>query len=102
MTPLGSPVLPLEKMMVARSSREPGAAPGVEDEDGDDSDGFPSLSDRSIMEAGIRQAMASAVIFSTNPGFAASSSSKIVSQGTLSFSFSRNTFDVTTVLIPHC
>ncbi len=86
-TPFGSPVLPLEKMIVARSSS------------------FAAFCCPSALvshRAGNKTAISSATIFSLARGFSASSSSRIALAGTSSFTRSRNAFDVTTVSNSHC
>ena len=85
-TPLGSPVLPLEKMMVARSSSD-----------------FvvPPLSERSSEAPGKIQS-SSAISFSPRRGAAAASSIRIVLPGTVSGIFSSSNFVVMTVSILHC
>src|SRR4030095_585625 len=80
-TPLGSPVLPLEKITVARSSGR--------------------TLKRTSMDAGESQALRYAPSRSSTEGFAAASSTRIARPGTSSFTFSRNTLEVTTVLIEH-
>ena len=90
MTPLGSPVLPLEKMTVARSSRA-------------DALGLPMTQAR--VPAGQRAGIlpsARRTFSRANGGLAARSSRKTVSTGTVSFIFSRNIRDVMTVPSPHC
>src|SRR6266567_9033926 len=123
MTPLGSPVLPLEKTTVASLSNAgvPAAAKasrsrsgralkgGVGDRRSDTSE-TPALlpsGSRAVPKTcssrptGRSHAPASAKIFSAKLGFETTSSSKTGWHGILSFSFPRKVLDVTTVLIPH-
>src|SRR6059036_1047430 len=93
MTPLGSPVLPLEKMMVARESRGEFKVSSFELKVGE-------LRLRSTILTG-RQARRPVLIFSAKVGLAAICSRKIGSKGSLSFTFSRNVFEVRTVLMSH-
>ena len=86
MTPFGSPVLPLEKMMVARSSSvllraEPSAL--------------------SIHDTGKQSAIKRAASFSPTPGSAATVSINTVSTGSFKFNLVMNFSDVTTRLMPH-
>src|SRR5207249_3857114 len=93
MTPLGSPVLPLEKIMVASESRGESKLSSLEFKDGE-------RRLRSMIFTG-RQARRPALIFSAKVGLAAICSRKIGSKGSSSFTFSRNVFEVRTVLMSH-
>src|ERR1043165_4613480 len=67
--------------------------------------GLASLRPRSVwssQRAGNNHAESKAPTFSPISGFVVTSSRNTVSHGSLSFNFSRNAFEVTTVLISHC